>query len=101
MATVKLHRLARDELRWIVRDFERESWSKRARFLASFQNAVDRIAFNPFSGSPVFKGYRWVRTARFKYFLYYGIHDSNTVEVFAVAHGSRRPGYWLRRTRRP
>jgi len=30
--------------------------------------------------------------------LYYEVLDPTQVLIYAVAHTSRRPGYWLRRT---
>jgi hypothetical protein len=43
--------------------------------------------------------YRWVRTRRFPYILYYRLVDADEVLIVAVAHARRRPGYWLRRSR--
>lgn len=40
-----------------------------------------------------------MRVRRFSYILYYEILDPTQVVVYAVAHSSRRPGYWLRRPR--
>ncbi len=62
---------------------------------------ASRIAANPTAGAPIFAHFRWMRTRRFKFILYYGPTAPDVYEVFAVAHASRRPGYWLRRTGRP
>jgi hypothetical protein len=40
-----------------------------------------------------------MRLRRYPYLLYYARTDPAQVTVFAVAHASRRPGYWLRRAR--
>jgi len=39
-----------------------------------------------------------MRVRRFSYVLYYEVLDPTQVLIYAVAHTSRRPGYWLRRT---
>ena len=52
-------------------------------------------------GSPFGTRYRWMRVRRFPYILYYEILDPFRVRVYAVAHTSRHPGYWLRRATRP
>jgi plasmid stabilization system protein ParE len=68
-----------------------------------FRNAIDRavqqIAAGPEQGSPFRTHYRWVRTRRFPYVLYYHILDADHVVLLAVAHARRRSGYWLRRSR--
>jgi len=47
---------------------------------------------------PIFEGpVRFIRLRRFPYLLYYERVEAAVVQVLAVAHGSRRPGYWRRR----
>jgi hypothetical protein len=41
--------------------------------------------------------YRWMRVKRFPYLLYYEIRDPQPVLIYAIAHGRRRPAYWMRR----
>lgn len=43
--------------------------------------------------------YRKCSLRRFPYVVFFRL-DSTTVEVVAVAHAKRRPGYWLDRRRR-
>jgi hypothetical protein len=40
---------------------------------------------------------RWRRTRRFPYLLFYEVVDSSLIRIYAVAHGRRRLGYWMRR----
>jgi plasmid stabilization system protein ParE len=40
--------------------------------------------------------FRHVVTGRFPYVVFYRVLD-DTIEVTALAHGAREPGYWLRR----
>ncbi|MFZ3340889.1 MAG: type II toxin-antitoxin system RelE/ParE family toxin [Terriglobales bacterium] len=67
------------------------------RFDAEFERALSVIALAP---------RRWVRgpsgTRRFllrgfPYFLIYRELDGQTIEILAVAHTSRKPGYWTAR----
>ena len=47
---------------------------------------------------PIFVGrVGFIRLRRFPYLLYYERVEAAVVQVLAVAHGSRRPGYWRRR----
>ena len=68
---------------------------------ARFRSAVDvvlaRIAADPDSLPQVGGGFRRVRVQRFPYVIFFKLLDPQTVGVYAVAHTSRRPGYWRRR----
>ena len=63
--------------------------------MASF-GAVASVAEH---GAPYGQHYRWMHLPGFPYLLYYEIRDPHPVLIYALAHVSRRPGYWLRRTR--
>jgi plasmid stabilization system protein ParE len=67
----------------------------------SFQQQVDRSVQLIESGPeqwPIFEDpVRFIRLRRFPYVLYYERVDAAVVQVLAVAHASRRPGYWRRR----
>lgn len=39
---------------------------------------------------------RYALVSRFKYVIHFCI-NVNEVQILSVAHGARRPGYWLRR----
>ena len=69
--------------------------------VASILAVLTRLSNYPQQGNPTGLGCRWMKTAKFRYVVYYREMSSFTIQIFAVAHGSRRPGYWLRRTRRP
>ncbi|HME69017.1 MAG TPA: type II toxin-antitoxin system RelE/ParE family toxin [Myxococcota bacterium] len=69
-------------------------------FLAAVDAAIGRVEENPQIGSPT-PGVRdasirrvWVR--RFPYHLIY-VELPDRVQVVAVAHDRRRPGYWVGR----
>jgi plasmid stabilization system protein ParE len=95
---VEFHRLAADEYRRALRWYARRSPAVAARFRDAVDRVVQQIAAGPQQGA-LFQGrYRWFRTRRFPYVLYYDILSPVRVMILAVAHGRRRPGYWRRRT---
>jgi toxin ParE1/3/4 len=69
-------------------------------FVKSFKAAMARIIANPSGAMPFRKRYRCVKLSRYRYVIYYHHVDADNLIVYAVAHTSRRPGYWLYRTRR-
>lgn len=79
--------------------YARRSASASQGLLAAVGQAVQRITAGAERGSPYGRRFRWVRLPKFPYLLYYEIRDPHPVLIYALAHVSRRPGYWLRRTR--
>ncbi|MDB4278307.1 type II toxin-antitoxin system RelE/ParE family toxin [Deltaproteobacteria bacterium] len=69
-------------------------------FVAVVDQALQSILDNP-EACPVWRTdrpYRKRSLKRFPYVVFYCL-DSATVEIVAVAHAKRRPGYWLERLR--
>jgi plasmid stabilization system protein ParE len=98
--TVVFHRLATREFVAARRRYARYSPVTEDRFVAAVRVAVERIDANPHLGSPYLGPFRWVRTRRYPYLLYYEVIGSDLVRVYALAHARRRPGCWLRRINR-
>jgi plasmid stabilization system protein ParE len=98
---VLFHRLATREFVAARRRFARYSPFTEDRFVAAVRTAVDRIDANPYIGSQLQGPYRWVRTRRYPFVIYYEVLGPNLARVYAVAHARRRPGYWMRRVNRP
>lgn len=97
---VIFHRLAAEEYRKARQWYVRQSGVELSdAFRDEVDAAVDRIAENPETGALFRKKYRWIRLHRFPYLLYYLILSDERILVLAVAHASRRPGYWLRRAK--
>jgi toxin ParE1/3/4 len=95
---VVFHRLAAREYRLARSWYRRRSRSAAERFRAEVDRVVERISEAPLQGA-IFRGtFRWIRTRRFPYLLFYEVVDSSVIRVYAVAHARRRLGYWLRRT---
>jgi plasmid stabilization system protein ParE len=97
-ALIRFHRLALREAQRAYRWYGRRSAQAARDFQDEVDRAVQRIAATP-NRWPVYqRSDRFVRVRRFPYVLYYRIVDPTQVQIMAVAHARRRPGYWRRRT---
>ncbi|HKI36545.1 MAG TPA: type II toxin-antitoxin system RelE/ParE family toxin [Gemmataceae bacterium] len=96
---VIFHRLAALEYHRAHAWYARRSPAAALRFRDEVRRVVQLIDQAPDQGV-VYRGpFRWMRLRRYPYVLYYAQVSPTQVTVFAVAHASRRTGYWLRRTR--
>jgi plasmid stabilization system protein ParE len=68
------------------------------RFTVAVEEAAARALAFPLSGSPSRGRTRRIIVKGFRFSLYYRPEPDGIV-VFAVSHHSRRPFYWLSRTR--
>lgn len=66
-------------------------------FAQELQRIAGLAASQPGLGSPGPHGTTRLYFRRFPYTLIFRILDGATVPILAVAHQSRRPGYWARR----
>ena len=66
------------------------------RFADVYERAVEAIYQFPEIGRPLGGGLRRLNLARTDYAIIYRLRD-DTATVIAVAHASRRPGYWRER----
>jgi len=62
-------------------------------FIAELDAAVDRVTDNPGRFGRYLHGTRYTRLGRFPYLLVFRELKA-TVQIVAVAHGSRKPRYW-------
>jgi plasmid stabilization system protein ParE len=89
---------------WEVKDYRdaRDWYAERsveaaARFIDAVDAAVRRIRESA-DALPVLSGkYRRVRVEKFPHLLVFYARTDREIRVVAVAHTSRRPGYWRRR----
>lgn len=101
MKRLSIDPAAEDELRAAVAWYEMQRRGLGARFFAEVGRLLDLILRHPGIGSPVPRvraeyGMRRVPLRRFPYFVVYR-ERSDDVHVIAVAHASRKPGYWCHR----
>jgi plasmid stabilization system protein ParE len=64
--------------------------------VAAVRHASGQIAKSLRSGGLYLAGMRYRQVRGFPYLIVYR-HSAKRVEIVAVAHGSREPGYWLDR----
>lgn len=93
---IEFHELALDELRHAQSWYRVKSPRAAERFFEEVNHVVERAVADPAS-YPVIGRFRYIRIRRFPFILVYQVRPTNDVFVVAVAHTSRRKGYWTRR----
>jgi len=66
-------------------------------FVSAMEHAVDRIQDSPTRYAEYLHGTRRFILERFPFLMIYRILP-NRIQIVAVAHGRRRPGYWVKRS---
>jgi plasmid stabilization system protein ParE len=93
---IEFHPDADDEAVAAHRWYKEQSQRAAARFLEELDRAIDRIESNPLCGGAYLHGTRCCLLRRFPYLVVY--HPTEVaLQVIAIAHGRRRPGYWKSR----
>ena len=91
---------AEDELEAAARWYEQSKVGLGREFLAAVDETMARIVENPRAGSPVpavdDKDIRRFFVQRCPYHVVYTLL-TNRLQVLAIAHDRRRPGYWVDR----
>lgn len=87
---------ARDAREWYA---ERSSVTADA-FMVELDTAIDRICELPDRWATYLHGTRRYLMKRFPYLVVYRV-IKDRLQVIAVAHGKRKPGYWRRRLKMP
>ncbi len=90
---VRVLREAEEEIGAAADFYAREASVVAARFLGEVDAALERIARHPRSYARVDRRFRGCVLGRFPYTMIYTIAEQE-VMVLAMAHQSRRPGYW-------
>ena len=88
---------ARDELVEAAKFYENREDGLGDRFLDEVASCLARIASQPSLGGAVTTVLRRRILRRFPFSVIYA-HEQDTIVVVAVAHTSRKPGYWKGRT---
>jgi plasmid stabilization system protein ParE len=97
LRTVNFHRLAIKDYREARDYYAARSPQAAARFIDAVDAAIRRIVQVPHSLPIVSGKYRRVRIERFPHYLVFYERTEDDIRIVAVAHPSRRPGYWRRR----
>jgi plasmid stabilization system protein ParE len=93
---LEIHPRAIAEARAARRWYAQRSSSVAAQFVVELDHAIAQITTAPPQWPPYLHGTRVYRLRRFPYLIVYSELVS-AVQVIAVAHTKRRPGYWRRR----
>ena len=93
---VEVHTLAADEAEAGERWYRERNATAAARFRRELERAVELIAERPEAGPPYIGSTRRFLLRRFPFFVVYRVYGRH-VQVVAVAHARRRPGYWVQR----
>jgi len=95
---VRYHPAAEDELLNEIGYLELRAKGLGRRFFAEVRRAESLIAQYPESAREILPGIRKRVLRKFRYALMYSIEKDGLL-ILAVAHHSRRPGYWAHRVR--
>ncbi len=90
---VSIHPAALAEAEAAVRWYRARSERAAQRFLRELGQAIDRISEDPAQFALFEFGTRRVILRRFPYLVVFR-EGPSLIEVVAVAHGHRAPGYW-------
>ena len=94
--SVHIHPAALEEAEAATDWYAERSPARRGRFLNELQRAIEEISEHP-DQFPAFEfGTRRIVLRKYTYVLVYRA-SATSVEIVAVAHGRRRPGYWRNR----
>lgn len=96
IADVRFHPEAIAEFDAAVDWYRERSEQAAEAFVAEVEHAIVKIAEHPSIWTEYLHGTRKYLLRRFPYLLIYVFYETK-VQVVAVAHGSRRPGYWKAR----
>ena len=94
--TLEIHPAAQAEAEAAVRYYAQRNPSAAIAFAEELDAAISRIAVEPHIFLAHEFGTRRVLLRTFPFGVVFRLDDT-TVLIVAVAHGSRRPGYWLGR----
>jgi plasmid stabilization system protein ParE len=97
MLEIELHQDADDELKAAAVFYELRLTGLGESFLARVSEGFDLIRNNPLAGQLLFDDFHRILTRQFPYSLVYRV-EAERVYVIAIAHWSRRPGYWKGRS---
>lgn len=99
MKPIEFHVAAKAELEDAVSFYESRAKGLGLDLVEKVRDAVGKIQRNPDAWPPHHRTkFRKLFTARFPYTIFY-LELSDLTWIVAVAHASRRPGYWSNRRR--
>lgn len=94
--TYSFHPEAESEYLSQVAYYEEQRPGLGALFVSQFETAMNYICSNPYSHKQIGEGIHLVSMKIFPFNILYRVAEE-TVQILAMAHKRRRPGYWLSR----
>ena len=92
----RFHSEAQAEFREAALFYESKRSGLGASFADEVEHAIQLILAHPDAGTPVGRSLRRVLVKRFPYAVIYR-REAGEIFILALAHQSRRPGYWRQR----
>jgi hypothetical protein len=96
MIPIRFHPEADAEMMSAAKYYETQQRDLGKRFLASVQDALNRIKVNPLLYQEIESGVRRCLTMTFPFGVVFRIMPNQYV-IIAVMHLHREPGYWINR----
>jgi toxin ParE1/3/4 len=93
---LEIHPQAAAEARAARAWYAERSASIAAKFIAELDRAIEQVTTSPKQWPTYLHGTRVYQLPRFPYLMVF-LELDDTVQIVAVAHGKRRPGYWKKR----
>ena len=94
---IEFHPLARDELQVALAWYREKSARTAVRFLQRIDESLRRLIVDPSSYPTIGRRFRYIRVRKFPFVLAYQVRSAGDIFIVAVAHTSRRSGYWTSR----
>lgn len=93
---IRLDEEADKELSGATAQIEAQRTGFGDQFVAAVAAVGDQLLAFPQSGQKIRGGFRRILLNQFPYQLIYRV-EGDEIMIYAVAHQSRRPGYWRKR----
>ena len=90
---LSIHQQAAAEIEQATRYYTRRDPDVGSRFLDELERVLDRLSAHPHSAQAVDGNVRRATLRDFPYQVFYRV-TATSIDVLAVAHTSKRPGYW-------
>ncbi len=96
MRALRILRSASEDIASAVRHYDARDPELGDAFLEGLNDTLERVRALPksFATWPADPRFRGAPTKRFPYVVFFRELDETSIEVVAVAHTRRRPGYW-------
>ena len=91
------HPAAEIEAQEVLRWYADRNPNAAVQFSLELNEAVERIIENPHRFAPLEGNIRRALLQNYPYAVVYR-ETGNEIQILAIAHGKRRPGYWRKRT---